>query len=76
MDLVTYGGTALGMILAVPLGLLLYSMYEEGAFDTTKNSVLILIAGINRFRRLKPQDLEAVEEMKADESARKAKMDR
>lgn len=66
----------IGMILAVPLGLLLYSMYEEGAFDTTKNSVLILIAGINRFRRLKPQDLEAVEEMKADESARKAKMDR
>lgn len=66
----------IGMILAVPLGLLLYSMYEEGAFDTTKNSVLILIAGINRFRRLKPQDLEAVEEMKADERDRKAKMDR
>ena len=27
----------LGMILAVPLGMILYSMYQEGAFDTTKN---------------------------------------
>lgn len=56
-------GGVLGMIVAVPLGLLLYTMYEEGVFDTTKNSVLILIAGINRFRRLKPHDLEEVEDM-------------
>ena len=66
----------IGMILAVPLGLLLYSLYEEGAFDTTKNSVMILVAGINRFRRLKPQDLEDVEEMKSAERTRKAKLDR
>lgn len=56
-------GGVLGMIIAVPLGLLLYTLYEEGVFDTTKNSVLILIAGINRFRKLKPHDLEAVEDM-------------
>lgn len=56
-------GGVLGMILAVPLGLLAYSLYQEGAFDTTKNSILILTAGINRFRRLDPEDLNEVEEM-------------
>lgn len=60
-------GGVLGMIVAVPLGLLLYTMYEDGAFETTRNSVLILIAGINRFRRLRPQDLEIVEDMKESE---------
>ena len=56
-------GGVLGMIIAVPLGLLLYTLYEEGVFDTTKNSILILIAGINRFRKLKPHDLDEVEDM-------------
>jgi len=57
-------GGVLGMILAVPIGLLVYSLYQDGAFDTTKNSVLVLVAGINRFRRLKENDLFEVEEMK------------
>ena len=45
-----------GMIVAVPIGLILWTMYEEGLFDTTKNSIQILVAGINRFRRLTPED--------------------
>ncbi len=53
------------MILAVPLGLLIYTMYQEGTFDTTKNSLLILVSGINRFRRLEKEDLADVEEMAA-----------
>lgn len=53
----------IGMILAVPLGLLVYSLYEDGAFDTTKNSFLILTAGVNRFRRLEKEDMAEVEEM-------------
>ncbi|MCM1188170.1 MAG: sporulation integral membrane protein YtvI [bacterium] len=56
-------GGVVGMIVAVPLGLLLYSMYQEGAFDTTKNSVLILVAGVQRFRRLRKEDMFEVEEM-------------
>ena len=60
-------GSVLGMILAVPIGLILYTMYKEGAFDTTKNSVLILVAGLNRFRRLQKEDLEEVEEMQKNE---------
>lgn len=66
-------GGVVGMIIAVPIGLLAYTMYQEGAFDTTKNSVLILVAGINRFRRLGGEDLCEVEEMnqRSRESYRK-----
>lgn len=56
-------GGVVGMIVAVPLGLLIYSMYQEGAFETTKNSIMILVAGINRFRRLGREDMFEVEEM-------------
>lgn len=65
-------GSVIGMIIAVPLGLLVYTMYQEGAFDTTKNSVMILVAGINRFRRLGKEDMFEVEEMnmRNDEAAR------
>lgn len=56
-------GGVIGMIVAVPAGLLVYSMYQEGAFETTKNSLLILVAGINRFRRLGKEDMFEVDEM-------------
>lgn len=58
-------GGVIGMIIAVPIGLLLYSMYREGAFDTTRDSILILTAGINRFRCLNKEDMVEVDEMKA-----------
>lgn len=57
-------GGVLGMIVAVPIGLIAYTMYREGAFDTTKNSVLILVNGLNRFRRLDKEDLEGIEKKK------------
>lgn len=50
-------GGVVGMIVAVPIGIILFTMYEEGAFDTTKNSIKILSAGLNHFRRLTPQDM-------------------
>lgn len=55
-------GGVVGMIIAVPLGLLVFSLYQEGAFDTTRNSVLILVAGINRFRKLGTEDMIEVKE--------------
>lgn len=58
-------GGVVGMILAVPLGLMAYSMYQEGVFDGIRDSCLILIAGINRFRRIRKEDLFEVEEMTA-----------
>ena len=52
----------LGMILAVPIGIILLNLYEEGAFDTTRQSLRILVAGFNRFRRIRPEDMAVVEE--------------
>lgn len=59
-------GGVVGMIVAVPLGLLVFSMYQEGAFDTTKNSAMILLSGINRFRRLEKEDLAETEKAKPE----------
>ncbi len=49
-----------GMILAVPIGIIVYTMYQEGAFDTSVNSLKILLAGINQFRRLTEEDMEQI----------------
>lgn len=68
-------GGIVGMIIAVPIGLLVYTMYQEGIFDTTKNSILILVAGINGFRRLKKDDLAGVEEMTASNEELSKKLD-
>lgn len=65
-------GGVIGMIIAVPLGMLLATMYQEGVFDTTKNSIAILISGLNHFRKLKPEDLEEVEEMKDKKTLKKS----
>lgn len=65
----------IGMIVAVPIGLLVYSMYQDGAFETTKNSVLILFAGVNRFRRLGKEDLSEVEEMNARNREAKSRLE-
>lgn len=65
----------IGMILAVPVGLIVYTMYEEGVFDTTKNSILILISGINRFRRLQAEDLQQIQEDAVKDEAEGGKED-
>ena len=51
-----------GMIIAVPIGIILMNMYEEGLFDRTKNSIKILWAGVNNFRRLDEKDLSVIKE--------------
>jgi len=71
-------GGVFGMIFAVPLGILVYSLYTQGAFETTKNSVLILVAGINRFRRVGKEDMFEVEEMsmRSQETAKEVELRR
>ncbi len=54
-------GGVIGMIIAVPIGIIVINMNEEGVFDTTKNSVRILFAQLNRFRRLEKEDLEILD---------------
>lgn len=52
-------GGVLGMVLAVPIGLIVYALYTEGAFETTTKSIRILAEGINRFRKLEPEETES-----------------
>lgn len=51
----------IGMIIAVPIGIIILNLYEEGVFDTTINSLKILYAGISNFRHLTKEDMEEVE---------------
>lgn len=49
-----------GMIFAVPIGIIVLNLYEEGVFDTTKKSMKILFAGFNKFRRIRDEDMAVV----------------
>ena len=49
-------GSVGGMILAVPIGIILVKMYQAGFFETTVDSLRILIHGFNSFRRLTEED--------------------
>ena len=53
-------GGVIGMIVAIPVGLILYTAFEAGFFQTTLDSFKLLVAGINAFRRLTPKDLEVI----------------
>ena len=50
-------GSVVGMILAVPAGIIVANMYQAGFFDTTIASVRILIEGFNHFRKLEEEEL-------------------
>ena len=52
----------IGMILAVPIGIIIVNLYEEGVFDTTEQSIRILVAGFNDFRKIRPEDTAIVTE--------------
>ena len=51
-----------GMIFVLPIGIIFINLYEEGVFDTTKESLRILVAGFNRFRHLDNTDTQIVNE--------------
>ncbi len=50
-----------GMIIAVPIGIIVLTMYEEGVFDTTIDSMKVLYASISNFRHLNDEDMKAVQ---------------
>lgn len=60
-------GSVLGMIVAIPIGMVVVTLYKAGIFDTTKNSCLILLQGLNRFRKLTPQDLSGIQNKNEEE---------
>lgn len=51
----------LGMIIAIPVGIIFRNLLEEGIFDTTIKSFRILVAGFNRFRKLNKNDTDLLE---------------
>ena len=59
------GGVA-GMILAVPIGLIAENLYLAGVFDTTKDSLAILIRDLNAFRQYRKADYEHYKMYEAD----------
>jgi len=63
-------GGMIGMIVAVPIGIIVLNMYQEGVFDTTLDSLKILYAGISNFRHLKQEDMLPVEKYKQEEAKR------
>lgn len=62
-----------GMIIAVPIGIIVLNMYQEGVFDTTLNSLKILYASLSNFRHLNDEDMEVVRIYKENEKKRIAK---
>jgi sporulation integral membrane protein YtvI len=50
-----------GMLIAVPLGIIIVNMNEAGFFDTPKYSFKILLKNLNNFRRLNDEDMEQLE---------------
>lgn len=68
-------GSVVGMIVAVPIGIIVLNMYEEGVFDTTINSLKILYASISNFRHLNDEDMEAVRIYRELEKQRKEKQE-
>ena len=43
-------GSVLGMILAVPVGMIIINLYKAGAFDYILDDVKILAEGVQRLR--------------------------
>lgn len=56
----------IGIILAVPIGIVLINLNQAGVFDSVKTSLCILAEGFNRFRRFDESD-KAVGRRKDDE---------
>lgn len=61
----------IGMILAVPIGIILVNMYEAGLFDTPKQSFKILLINLNRYRKLDEEDLMILKCDKTEEKDKK-----
>ena len=58
-------GGLVGLIIAVPIGIILLNMYQAGVFDTVINSIRILAVGLNRYRRFQPEELKLLQDENA-----------
>lgn len=53
-----------GMIIAVPIGILAITLYREGVFKTTEQSLRLLAGRLSRFRKYDEEELKEIEEYK------------
>lgn len=53
-----------GMIIAVPLGILVITLYREGVFNTTEQSLCLLAGRLSKFRQYDEEELKELEEYK------------
>ncbi len=58
----------IGMIIAVPLGILVLAMNEAGFFDNVRNSIRILWYGFHEFRQFTEEDLSGNQKTEEKES--------
>lgn len=58
----------LGMLLILPIGIIVLNMNKAGIFDTTKNSIRLLIRGINDFRKLTPEEIDSLSDKEDDKN--------
>lgn len=52
----------IGMIVAVPVGIIVVNMNQAGAFDTVKQSIGILVDSVNRFRKFTEDEVKKTDE--------------
>ncbi|MCM1539150.1 MAG: sporulation integral membrane protein YtvI [bacterium] len=52
----------IGMIIAVPVGMIIMNLDGAGVFNTTKNSVRLLVKKVNDFRKFDEEDLNCIRE--------------
>lgn len=50
-------GSMFGMIIAVPIGIIVVSLYEEGLFRGLLDSIKVLWDGMSRFRHFTPEEM-------------------
>ncbi len=57
----------LGMVIAVPLGILISTLYKEGVFKNTENSLVLLIGRVRSLRQYDDEELAEVQNYKQRE---------
>ena len=62
-------GGPLGLIIAVPIGMVIINLYKAGVFSNFKYSMILLFRGIENMRRFTPEELrlEGIETENNDE---------
>lgn len=56
-----------GMIIAVPLGILVSTLYKEGVFKTTEQSLVLLVGRLRALRQYDEEELAEIEKYKSKE---------